>query len=142
MEKQKHEGTFWGRVDQIMASQHFTFTTLANDLGIGYRRIIMQRHRSNLPSLTDALLIARVLGVSVEYLVTGEHPDKDSNVIPFRKFADIETDLLAIDKTCPDQIRFVRSLIDVILNRPEANQSQTGKVLEFPVSRKTHTGND
>lgn len=142
MEKQKQEGTFWGRVDQIMASQHLTFTTLANDLGIGYRRIIMQRHRSNLPSLTDALLIASVLGVRVEYLVTGEHPDNDSNVIPFRKFADIEADLLAMEKTQPDQIRHVRHLIDIILNRQNDNQPKLDKILEFPSVSKKHAGND
>jgi len=142
MEKQKNEGTFWGRVDQVMASKHLTFARLANDLGIGYRRIIMQRHRSNLPSLTDSLLIASVLGVRVEYLVTGEHPDNDSNVIPFRKFADIEADLLAMEKTQPDQIRHVRHLIDIIMDRPNDNKQNLEKVLDFPSRSKKNAGND
>lgn len=136
MNKQKHEGTFWGRVDKVMERRRMTYATLSNTLGIGYKRIIMQRHRCTPPSLGDALAIADVLGVRIEYLATGEQPGSNGNVLSFRKFADIEADLISIEQNNPKEIQLVRRLIDVILKRSVAPVPQKDRVLEFPVRER------
>ena len=142
MKKQKLEGTFWGRVDDVMEAKHLNLIDLASRSGIEYRRITMQRHRGSLPSVVDALAIAHVLGVPLDYLVSDSQPEPECSITKFRKYADIEADLLTMEKTCPDRIDLVRYFINRILGRPEVEQSTEGEVIKFPESGSRHIGNE
>lgn len=142
MQQQRLEGSFWGRVGELLRARHMKLTALAEQSGVEYRRIIMQRHRSALPTVVDTLAIARVLGVSVEYLVDGAHPVTDRRATRFRKYADIEADLATMEKACPDRIELVRHLIDITLGRPEVENKEAGKVIKFPAGGNRSIGND
>lgn len=142
MKQQVQKSPFWVRVDETLKAVHMNLTSLANESGIGYRCITMQRHRSCLPSLVDAVAIARVLGVSVEYLVLGSQPEPECSITKFRKYADIEADLLTIEKVCPDRIALVRYFIDSILGHPEKEHPDEIKVFKFPERKKRYIGNE
>ena len=45
-----------------------------------YQNYLNKRTRKTYPSLPECYRIAKYLGVSIEYLLTGENPD--SNIIP------------------------------------------------------------
>ena len=61
---------FWKNVDRILGQQKLI--DAAEKAGINYRTIKNQRSDSRLPRLEDAFKIARSLGTTVEYLMTGE----------------------------------------------------------------------
>jgi hypothetical protein len=135
MKEKDQVKAFWGRVDEVMRGRGMKLTNLSNKSGIGYRKILMQRHRDCFPSVPDTYTIARVLGVSVDYLVEGEQPGNLGNVKDFRKYADIEDDLLAIETSCPDRIELVRHFIDSILGRSKVKTFEMEKVIDFPGPR-------
>ena len=66
---------FWYRVNQLIKSKNTTQAGLSLDCGFNQRRIQNLSASSRAPDVFEAYKIAQALGVSVEYLVTGE----DSN---------------------------------------------------------------
>lgn len=64
---------FWKNVDKVLGQQKLI--SIAEKAGVNYRTIKNQRSGVRLPSLDDAFKIAKVLGVSLEYLLTGNQID-------------------------------------------------------------------
>ena len=53
-----------------------TLEAFIQSLGLNYGTYHTQRKAGNLPRADEALAIAQALGVTVEYLVSGENPGK------------------------------------------------------------------
>ncbi len=65
---------FWDRVTKLMASSGYTMTSISEKIG-KYQRSVEGWKRQGLdPRATDAVKLARLLGVTVEELVTGKKP--------------------------------------------------------------------
>lgn len=62
---------FWERVCEIMEKQDINKKTLATEAGFDPSNITKGVKNNNCPSAETAVKIARKLGVSVEYLITG-----------------------------------------------------------------------
>ena len=63
---------FWSNLDKAKGDKK-TLKELCKELGIAYQRIADQRSDCRLPKLDDAYALALALGVSIEYLATGEN---------------------------------------------------------------------
>lgn len=61
---------FWENLDRKKGK--FTIKNLAEQTGIPYSRLKNQRSDTALPKIEDAYLLAKAIGVSVDYLLTGE----------------------------------------------------------------------
>ncbi len=64
---------FWNRTKVEIDRQNTTFRWLAEQLDIGESTVSTWRKTNVLPRADHAVMIGRLLGVSVEYLVTGEN---------------------------------------------------------------------
>jgi len=74
--------SFFDRVKDL-AKKNTTLTLRAfiESLGINYETYYSGRGRGTLPRADEALAIAQALGVTVEYLVSGEHPDSNPSYL-------------------------------------------------------------
>lgn len=63
---------FWGRVEIFQTRNLVSLKTLCSEAGIPYQTTLNQKSNAQLPSLSSACNIARVLGCSVEWLFFGE----------------------------------------------------------------------
>lgn len=64
--------TFWGNVKPLIKKNNKTQEILASELEIPFGTFQGWIAKSILPDVVSAYKIARALGVSVEYLVTGK----------------------------------------------------------------------
>lgn len=67
--------TFWGNVKPLIKKNNKTQEILASELEIPFGTFQGWIAKSILPDVVSAYKIARALGVSVEYLVTGKETD-------------------------------------------------------------------
>lgn len=65
---------FWNRVKRLIKDRNLTQRSLSSEIGYNERTIEAQINRNSIPNIFDAYLMAKVLNVSVEYLITGESP--------------------------------------------------------------------
>lgn len=63
---------FWNRVNFLIRTQNKTQSGLSLECGLNQRRIQNLSASSRIPDVFEGVKIARALGVSVEYLVTGK----------------------------------------------------------------------
>ena len=63
---------FWKNVDSVLKSEKLI--SVASKAGINYRTLKNQRSSVRLPNLEDAFRLSNALGVSLEYLLTGQDP--------------------------------------------------------------------
>ncbi len=72
---------FWARLDNLIEFKNLTRKEVAAQANFSYSSFTNGRKRESVPAADVALRIAKVLGVSVEYLLEGELPkiksDKD-----------------------------------------------------------------
>ena len=62
---------FWLRVKGLLSEKKFTQEMLANKAGIDFNNLKQQIFHKRMPTADIAVSISKVLGTSVEYLVTG-----------------------------------------------------------------------
>jgi plasmid maintenance system antidote protein VapI len=67
---------FWERVDDLLDRNDINKKTLAYEAGFDASNITKGIKNNNIPSAETAVKIAKVLCVSVEYLVNGTEPTK------------------------------------------------------------------
>ena len=67
---------FWERVDDLLDRNDINKKTLAYEAGFDASNITKGIKNNNVPSVETAVKIAKVLGVSVEYLVNGTENTK------------------------------------------------------------------
>lgn len=66
---------FWERVEIILDQKDITKKELAMSAGFSPSNISKGKRENSSPSADMAVAIARFLGTTVEYLVTGKDPD-------------------------------------------------------------------
>lgn len=67
---------FWKNLESLMEAESLTQTDLANELGIS-KTTVSNWRGGVIPKADTAVEIARVLGVSVEFLITGTDTAED-----------------------------------------------------------------
>ncbi len=65
---------FWDRVNQALIYKNTTLKWLAKHLNISPKTLYNAMAKKQEPSVSHAFMIAELLDVSVEYLVTGKDP--------------------------------------------------------------------
>jgi len=65
---------FWNRFDSLRNGR--TVKDIANSIGVEYELIRVQRTRYRIPKASIVVLLARELGTTTEFLVTGENNDQ------------------------------------------------------------------
>jgi len=71
---------FWERVDDLLDRNDINKKTLAYEAGFDASNITKGIKNNNVPSAETAVKIAKVLGVSVEYLVNGTETTKSPSL--------------------------------------------------------------
>lgn len=64
--------SFYERVKSLCKERKTTIEAVVNAAGLTINSYNSYRRHNNLPRLDEGVIIARALGVSVEYLVTGK----------------------------------------------------------------------
>jgi transcriptional regulator with XRE-family HTH domain len=72
---------FWDHVKPLIKAQKITQESLAKNLDIPFGTFQGWIARHTLPDVVSAYRIAQALGVSVEYLVTGNEPEKPDTAL-------------------------------------------------------------
>jgi transcriptional regulator with XRE-family HTH domain len=75
---------FWNRTNTLLKQKGYTQRSLALQCGFTERRIESLSTDGRQPSTDESVKIAQVLGVSVEYLVTGKSPDNSEIIESLR----------------------------------------------------------
>ena len=101
---------FWERVKAAIKSQNTTQEWLASKIGITQSALSSSISRNQMPSVERAAQIARALGVTTEYLVTGEDPQQP-----------------------PEKIR---ALVKILEQLPEADQEEILAIARLKLNRK------
>ncbi len=78
---------FWARLDNLIEFKNLTRKEVAAKANFSYSSFTNGRKRESVPAADVALRIAKVLGVSVEYLLEGEFPkiEDDGNLLELIK---------------------------------------------------------
>lgn len=63
---------FWLRVDSELSKEGRSLSDLCSSINVSYFTVNTQRKNHKLPKVEQLLSMARALGVSMEYLLTGE----------------------------------------------------------------------
>ncbi|WP_298533640.1 helix-turn-helix transcriptional regulator [uncultured Treponema sp.] len=71
---------FWKRVDEELEYNGMNRKTLSREVGFSLGNVGKGIKLGSSPSADTAVKIASVLGVSVEYLVTGENKSSNKNI--------------------------------------------------------------
>ena len=66
---------FWQRVKELIKKQNTTQEWVANASNVSFNNFKQQIFHKRIPSADEAVLIAKALNTTVEYLVTGEVTD-------------------------------------------------------------------
>ena len=66
---------FWEIVDEELEYKNIDRKELASKVGFNVSNISKRIRENNIPSADTAVQIAKILGVSVEYLVTGQNSE-------------------------------------------------------------------
>lgn len=66
---------FWARLDNLIEFKNLTRKEVAAKAKFSYSSFTNGRKRESIPAADVALRIAKVLGISVEYLLEGELPE-------------------------------------------------------------------
>lgn len=73
-----NKSDFYERVKGISKERNITVRSLIESCGINYDSYNSYRRYGNLPRADESVLIAKALGTSVEYLVTGQKEKQDN----------------------------------------------------------------
>ncbi len=95
---------FWQLVDALNLNKYRTAKALAFASGLDYSKIKQQRTDNRIPKAEDLLSLARSLGTSVEYLLTGE----DSGAHYSRTVAEIADHLMTLPL---DRVLMIRDMV-------------------------------
>lgn len=76
-----YELLFYERVKELSKAQNKQLRTVIESCGINYSSYNTCKRYGNLPRANEAVAIAEALGVTVEYLVTGNDPQNKKEVI-------------------------------------------------------------
>lgn len=102
---------FWKRVDDELDYLGINRTYLANKCGFSLTNIGQGIKLGSTPSADTAVKIAKVLNVSVEYLVTGENPSLKNEGVDIKKYREYSSLISQLDSLPENQKELVKSIV-------------------------------
>lgn len=102
---------FWQRVDEELDFIGKNRTYLANKCGFSLANIGKGIKLGSTPSADTAVKIAKVLNVSVEYLVTGQDKAFKNEGLDLKKYREYSTLISQLDSLPQNQKDLVKSII-------------------------------
>ena len=102
---------FWKRVDEELDFLGISRTYLANKCKFSLTNIGQGIKLGSTPSADTAVKIARVLNVSVEYLVTGENSSLKKEGVDIKKYKEYASLISQLDSLPENQKELVKSII-------------------------------
>ena len=106
---------FWNRVEEELNFQGKTKKELAIITGIKEHTLHKGFERKSSPSADAALKIAKVLNVSIEYLITGKAPEKAQTDI--RISPEIKAMITKMNKFSPEEKQVIFDMVDVLAKK-------------------------
>ena len=103
---------FWNRVEEELNFQGKTKKELAIITGIKEHTLHKGFERKSSPSADTALKIAKVLNVSIEYLITGKDPEKAQT--DMRIDTEIKAMITKMNKFSPEEKKVIFDMVDVL----------------------------
>jgi transcriptional regulator with XRE-family HTH domain len=80
---------YFDRVKMLVKEKtSLTLRAFIESMGINYETYNSGKRLKNLPRADESVRIAQALGVSVEYLVTGDKPDNSPHIETIEKYLD------------------------------------------------------
>lgn len=102
---------FWKRVDEELDYLGINRTYLANKCDFSLTNIGQGIKLGSTPSADTAVKIAKVLNVSVEYLVTGENISLKNEGVDIKKYREYSALISQLDSLPENQKDLVKSII-------------------------------
>ena len=103
---------FWNRVEEELNFQGKTKKELAIITGIKEHTLHKGFERKSSPSADTALKIAKVLNVSIEYLITGKDPEKAQT--DMRIDTEIKAMITKMNKFSPEEKQVIFDMVEVL----------------------------
>ena len=103
---------FWNRVEEELNFQGKTKKELAIITGIKEHTLHKGFERKSSPSADTALKNAKVLNVSIEYLITGKDPEKAQT--DMRIDTEIKAMITKMNKFSPEEKKVIFDMVDVL----------------------------
>lgn len=112
---------FWERVDYELEYKGMTRKALATEVGFNLGNIGKGIILGSIPAADTAIKIANVLGVSVEYLVTGLNPSDDKSKVQeqneqirlYKKYHEL---IEQIESTPPEKRELLKTALQADIN--------------------------
>ncbi len=109
------KNNFWSRIDDATKGV-YSRKSLASDIGVSVSTISMWKNRQNYPSADIAVKIAKKLGVSVEFLVTGESISDDLLLIKIRNSPQLKHLMESVSKLPDNRVLDLIKMADLWLD--------------------------
>lgn len=103
--------SFWENVDEELEYKGLSRTYLANKVGFSLTNIGRGIQLGSSPSADTAVKIAEVLGVSVEYLVTGKEDEEQQLPVDAKKIHRYASLINKIDALSEKQRNLIQSIV-------------------------------
>ncbi len=123
---------FWQRVDSLLSYKNMTRKALASDAGFDVSNIGKGISNNNIPAADTAVKIAKILGTTVEYLVTGEdHSISDEAFKHLDKFYKYSKVFQNLENIPDEKLSSVEFIINEFSNSYKGEKGKTpGKMPE------------
>lgn len=102
---------FWERVDEELEYKGMNRKTLATEVGFNLGNIGKGIQLGSSPSADTAVKIARVLNVSVEYLVTGQDSSFKKENLDLQKYRKYSSFISQLDNLPENQKELVKTMV-------------------------------
>lgn len=103
--------SFWKNVENELNFQGKTKKELSINTGINLQSLHKSFERNSEVSAVNAVKIAKVLNVSVEYLVTGQDKTFKNEGLDLKKFREYSTLISQLDSLPQNQKDLVKSIV-------------------------------
>ena len=104
-------GKVWGRGDEEVEYEGMNRNTLATGVGFNLANIGKGIQLGSSPSADTAVTIAKVLHVSVEYLVTGQNQALKNEGIDIKKYKEYSDLIAKLDTLNENQKDLVKTIV-------------------------------
>ena len=102
---------FWERVDEELEYKGMNRKSLATEVGFNLGNIGKGIQLGSSPSADTAVKIAKVLNVSVEYLVTGQDSSLQKENLDLHRYREYSSFINQLDSLPENQRELVKSII-------------------------------
>ena len=102
---------FWERVDEELEYKGMNIKSLASEVGFNLGNIGKGIQLGSSPSADTAVKIAKVLNVSVEYLVTGQDSSLQKENLDLHRYREYSSFINQLDSLPENQRELIKSIV-------------------------------